>query len=435
MAEFNITMKEVNNVAEAMSFLGRDTRKIYLDQLRYEERVRSIISRVVKDQDKALRDITSELDGCLVETPKVNEKELEDSWNSVPAWFKEDVEKIDSGIQEYHDRHTRDSWWYRRGPHLLAEINRAIDTVAIYVPGGRAAYPSSLLMAAIPARIAGVRRMVVLTPPRSDGTVHPFTLATAHFLGIREVFRVGGAQAIAAAAFGTETVPRVDKVVGPGNLYVTLAKKLLSDVVGIDILAGPSEVVIMAEPPAHLPWLALDLLAQAEHDPFAQAILISTSRDVLTGTYNIIEQKVAHQPLTFERSVPVWLFRVPDRFTAWHISDQLAPEHLEIVYPEGEDAFMSIPRAGAVLMGPTAPVALGDYGFGPNHVIPTRGGCRFSSPLGTDDFYTRSSLIAPGKKDKTPHMELYARLAEAEGFTYHQLSLLARLEIPEGMDT
>lgn len=421
-----IVLKPVEHFQEVAKDLRVDRRALYEDLRNVEEDVRSIIEDVKERGDEALREYTRKFDGCEISDFRVPQEDLEAAWEKAPEDFKKAVMFAASNIRAFHEWQKPESLLLERSVSLLGELARPLQRVGCYVPGGRFSYPSSCLMMAIPAQIAGVREIALFTPPTKDGNVPEETLATAFFLGIREVYRVGGVQAIAAACFGTKTIPPVEKIVGPGNIYVTVAKKILQGIVGIDTLAGPSEVVIIADQYAPSEWIALDLLAQAEHDPLATSVLASPSEALLLAVKRHLEREVLNAPLPQERIAPIFLYQVESLNAAIDLVNFLAPEHVEIMVENPLALLPRLRKGGALFLGPYAPVALGDYGYGPNHVLPTRGNAVFSSPLSVRDFYTVSSFIFPSPQDPSLAYETYATLAAYEGLFFHRRSLLAR---------
>jgi histidinol dehydrogenase len=334
-------------------------------------------------------------------------------------------------IARYHTEARPRSWRItdEHGSELGQEV-RPLDRVGIYVPGGRAAYPSTVLMTAIPARVAGVREIVLVTPPDAEGRVVPTVLAAAHIAGVTEGWRVGGAQAVAALAYGTKSIRRVDKIVGPGNIYVALAKRRVFGDVGIDMVAGPSEVVIVADRSGNAEWLAADLLAQAEHDPMARAVLITDAADVIDRTRGALERRLADLP---RRAIAAEalaangaLILVADLGAGVELANRLAPEHLELAVRDPAAWLARVRHAGAVFLGAHTPEVVGDYVAGPNHVLPTGGTARFSSPLGTEDFVKRSSVIEYTRAGLAAAMPHLTALAQVEGLDAHARAAAAR---------
>jgi histidinol dehydrogenase len=336
-------------------------------------------------------------------------------------------------IERYHSAALSKSWRMtdEHGSVLGQEV-RPLDRVGVYIPGGRAAYPSTVLMTAIPARVAGVREIVLVTPPDADGTVNSTVLAAARVAGVTEGWRIGGAQAVAALAYGTATIRRVDKIVGPGNVYVALAKQRVFGEVGIDMVAGPSEVVVVADAEADAEWVAADLLAQAEHDPMARAVLITDDAALTTRVARALERQLAALP---RRTIAEQALRdngalilVETLDAAVELANRLAPEHLELCVRVSAALLPRVRHAGAVFLGGHTPEVVGDYVAGPNHVLPTGGTARFSSPLSTEDFVKRSSIIeysAPGLAAAAPHLRTLTRL---EGLAGHWLAAERRTE-------
>jgi len=425
MSKTPIVMKPLFSWEELSQNFQLTRQSLYKKLREVEKEVREIIERVMEEGDGALRYYTRKFDGCDIRKWLIEERELQNSWKKMDKSFQETIADIEKRVRSFHQRQKPLSWWEEHSPSLWGERWQPLRSVACYIPGGRFPYPSSLLMTAIPAQIAGVKEIIVLTPPDAQGKVKSEILATAFFLGVKKVYRVGGAQAIAGACFGTSSLPAVDKIVGPGNIYVTAAKKILQGIVGIDTLAGPSEVVIVADETSSPHWLALDLLAQAEHDPLSLSILLSPEEEILLETKRYLERELQNQPLSFSREIPIYLYQVERKEKAWEIVNFLAPEHLEIITKEPEKDCWRIKNAGALFLGPQAPVALGDYGYGPNHVLPTSRGATFSSPLSVRDFGKFSSFIFP-QDSQTLSWEQFSQLAEIEGLYYHRRSLLAR---------
>jgi histidinol dehydrogenase len=334
-------------------------------------------------------------------------------------------------IERYHAAAMPKSWRMtdEHGSSLGQEV-RALDRVGIYIPGGRAAYPSTVLMTAIPARVAGVRDIVLVTPPTADGSVNPVVLAAAHVAGVTEGWRIGGAQAIGALAYGTATVRRVDKIVGPGNVYVALAKTRVFGEVGIDMMAGPSEVVVVADAAADPDWIAADLLAQAEHDPMARAVLVTDAAALLPAVEASLARRLAALPRREIASEALRahgaLILVPHLEAAVEVANRLAPEHLELMVAVPAALLPRVRHAGAVFVGAHTPEVVGDYVAGPNHVLPTGGTARFASPLGTEDFVKRSSVIEYSRSGLAAALPHLGTLSRIEGLQGHGSAAEAR---------
>lgn len=422
-----IVLRPVGSPEEIEKDLRADRCSLYDTLQKVEEDVRKIVEDVKERKDKALQEYTKKFDRCEISDFRVSYKELKEAWEKAPEDFKEAITFAASNIRDFHEKQKPKSCLVERSASLLGEVFRPLQRVGCYIPGGKFAYPSSCLMTVIPAQIAGVKEIALFTPPAEDGNVRRETLAAAFFLGVQEVYRVGGAQAIAAACFGTETIPPVEKIVGPGNIYVTTAKKMLQGIVGIDTLAGPSEVVIVADQRAPSEWIALDLLAQAEHDPLAVSILTSPSEALLMEVKRHLEKELLSAPFSHDRIAPIFLYQVESLDTAVDLVNFLAPEHVEIMVENPLALLPRLRRGGAFFFGPYAPVALGDYGYGPNHVLPTGRSAAFASPLSVRDFYTSSSFIFPLPPDPSLAYEKYATLAFYEGLFFHRRSLLARV--------
>ena len=396
--------------------------------------VTEIVEAVRRQGDGALLELTRRLDRVDVEHMDelcIPRSELAAALSRINSGLRDALGNAIRRIGSYHQRQLLESWEYSEpdGTRLGQKVT-PMDRVGIYVPGGNAAYPSSVLMNAIPAKIAGVAE-VVMTVPTPNNEVNDLVLAAAALTGVDQIFRIGGAQAIAALAYGTQTIPRVDKIVGPGNAYVAAAKKLVFGQVGIDMIAGPSEVLILADDSVNPEWVAMDLLAQAEHDELAQSILLSTSRDVLRQVrcallklLPALERKdIAGAALAGQGA----LIRVQDLDQASRVINRVAPEHLELMIRDPDSILHSIRHAGAIFLGPYSAEALGDYCAGPNHVLPTSGTARFSSPLGVYDFQKRTSLIRCSASRASELAATASALARAESLTAHARSAEYRM--------
>ena len=394
--------------------------------------VESILSRVRGDGDQALMELTQQFDGFVPDPLQVPSEELQRAWDTTPPDLRDALELAHRRIQDFHQRQ-RPLDLEVKGVHgeRLGRRWRPVQAAGLYVPGGRASYPSTVLMNAVPARAAGVERLVMVTPAGSDGTVNRTVLAAAHMAGVREVYRIGGAQAIAALAFGTETIPRVDVISGPGNLYVTLAKKFVYGQVGIDSLAGPSEVLVIADASANVKQVAADLLAQAEHDPLAAAILLTTSSALAEALPAELEQQLQKNPRESicRQSLQQWgLVVVCDNLeTCASLSDRFAPEHLELLVERPRMLADRIQQAGAIFIGPWSPEAVGDYLAGPNHTLPTCGAARYSGALSVETFMRHTSLIEFSREALEATGGAVIELAGSEGLHSHANSVKVRL--------
>jgi histidinol dehydrogenase len=399
-----------------------------------EATVREVIADVRAQGDAALLAYTERFDAHRPAALEVSRGEIADAAKAVKPEAMKALKLAAARITAFHKLQRRkfaSSWSVRTSGALLGEQIRPLERVGIYVPGGLAAYPSTVLMNAIPAKVAGVREIVMVSPWR-DGKPNPATLAAAKLAGVTRIFKIGGAQAIAALAYGTETVPAVDKIVGPGNAYVAAAKRLVFGKVGIDMIAGPTEIAVIADDRADPESVAADLLSQAEHDPLAVPLLLTHSEKLVRG----VEQALERQLATLERRAILkkslsergLIVRTRNPAESIGLSDEFAPEHLSLQVRNAEKLFPKIRHAGAIFMGPWSPVAFGDYLAGPNHVLPTSGTARFSSPLGVADFLKRTSVIGMGRNAFEKLAPVVIRLAELEGLTAHAASVAVRLK-------
>jgi len=398
-------------------------------------RVEEIVSGVRDKGDAALLEFTERFDRVAL-TPgelAVTAGEMEAAEGAVGAATIRALRYAADRIERFHRESAPRSWRMTDalGSRLGQEV-RPLDRVAVYVPGGRAAYPSTVLMTVIPARVAGFKEIVLVSPPSPDKSLNPAVLAAARVAGVTEAYRIGGAQAVAALAYGTETIRRVDKIVGPGNIYVALAKSRVFGDVGIDMIAGPSEVMVVADASADPEWVAADLLAQAEHDPMARAVLLTPSRALIDAVAAAAERQLAALP---RREIAEAALRAHGALVltrsleeAVEVANLLAPEHLELQVADPDALLAQVRNAGAVFLGRYTPEVVGDYVAGPNHVLPTGGTARFASALGTEDFVKRLSVIqyAPaGLRDAGPHV---AELARVEGLDGHGAAAAIRIE-------
>jgi histidinol dehydrogenase len=394
--------------------------------------VLDIIADVRKRGDRALFEWAERLDGAKLESLRVSDEEIEQAVRRADREFIRSLEKAAERIRRFHEKQKERSWFEtEESGAILGQLVRPLQRVGIYVPGGRAVYPSSVLMNAIPARVAGVKEMIMITPPRPDGTIADAVLVAARIAGVTAVFKAGGAQAIAALAFGTESVPAVDKIVGPGNLYVALAKRAVYGQVDIDSIAGPSEIAVVADETAHAGYVAADLLSQAEHDPLASSVLITPSAELAGLVQAEIEQQCdrLERREIAERSIREQgaIVLVRDLDEAFDMANQIAPEHLEIMVREPWNWLGKVKNAGAVFLGSWSSEPVGDYLAGPNHVLPTSGTARFFSPLGVGDFLKRTSVISYTREALQVDGPDVIRLAEAEGLGGHAAAIRIRL--------
>jgi len=397
--------------------------------------VGAIVADVRARGDAALLEYTAKFDRLRVASAaalEIEAAEMQAAFATLPAPEREALETAATRIRRYHERQTMASWSYREadGSELGARVT-PLDRVGVYVPGGKAAYPSSVLMNVIPARVAGVAE-IVMTVPTPDGMRNPLVLAAAHLAGVTRAFTIGGAQAIAALAYGTATVPAVDKICGPGNAYVAAAKRRVFGAVGIDLVAGASEILVIADGTANPDWVAMDLFSQAEHDELAQALLVSPDAALIEAVATSASRLIAEMPRRAIIAASVAnrgaLIRVRDLEAACAIANRVAPEHLELAVAEPAALLPMIRHAGAIFMGHHASEALGDYCAGPNHVLPTGGTARFSSPLGVYDFQKRSSLVGLSPAAARALGPVVATLARGEGLFAHARSAELRCE-------
>jgi histidinol dehydrogenase len=399
----------------------------------YADTVSAIVERVKKDKDEALFSYTLQFDKAEIsaENVRVSQAEIEEAREKVDPKLLAVMEKSMENIREYHQRQVRQSWFSSKPDGtILGQKITALESVGVYVPGGKAAYPSTVLMNIIPAKVAGVERIVMVTPPGKDGKVNPVTLTAAYLAGVTEVYKVGGAQAIAAMAFGTESVPRVNKIVGPGNIFVALAKKAVYGHVSIDSIAGPSEILVLADETANPRYVAADLLSQAEHDELASAILVTTSMELARAVSAEVDKlvKTLSRREILEKSLENYGYLLVARSLdeAIETANEIASEHLEIVTKNPFEVMTKIRNAGAIFIGPYSSEPLGDYFAGPNHVLPTNGTAKFFSPLGVDDYVKKSSIIYYSKEAlEAVHTEIEA-FAESEQLTAHANSIRVR---------
>lgn len=395
--------------------------------------VSEIINNVRENGDKAVYDYTVKFDGKAPEKTEITKDEIEELIKDCEPLFLEAITKAAANIKDFHARQVQQSWLTtKENGVIMGQRVRGLKRVGIYVPGGTAAYPSSVLMNAIPAKLAGVEEVIMVTPPCKDGKPNPNIMAAAKIAGVDRVFLMGGAQAVAALAYGTETVPKVDKIVGPGNIFVATAKKLLYGVVDIDMIAGPSEIFIVADKTANPKFLAADLMSQAEHDRLASSILLTTSDEIAVET----EKEVLRQVEKLSRKDIIEyslsnfgaIIVCSDMTQAVDFANELAPEHLEVCCENPMEYVGKLHNAGSVFLGNYSPEPLGDYFAGPNHVLPTSGTARFFSPLSVDSFVKKSSFIYYTEDALKKDAELIEEFAKKEGLTAHANSITVRFE-------
>jgi len=401
----------------------------------YEDRVAAILQTVKAEKDKAIFDYTKQFDGVEIsaDTIRVTEAEIEEAYEKVDTSLVEIIRKAKDNIKTYHEKQRQYSWFDSKPDGtMLGQKVTALQRVGVYVPGGKAVYPSSVLMNILPAKVAGVDEIVMVTPPGKDGKVNPNTLVAAHEAGADVIYKVGGAQAIAALAYGTESIPKVDKIVGPGNIYVALAKKAVYGHVSIDSIAGPSEILVIADETANPRYVAADLLSQAEHDELASAILVTTSEKLareVSEQVEIFVEELSRTEIMRKSLDNYGYILVADTMEdVIDITNKIASEHLEIMTKNPYDVMMKVRNAGAIFIGEYSSEPLGDYFAGPNHVLPTNGTAKFFSALSVDDFIKKSSIIAYSKEALEVIHEDIEHFAEAEKLTAHANSIKVRFE-------
>lgn len=423
--------------------LTEDTRKDILQNLlkrspnnygEFEGRVNAIIEEVRNNRDQAVFNYTKQFDGADINAGNilVTEEEIAEAYEQVDTTLLAVIRKSLVNIKKYHEKQVQNSWFTTEDGIILGQKVTALATVGVYVPGGKAVYPSSVLMNVLPAKVAGVDRIVMCTPPGKDGKVYPSTLVAAKEAGVDEIYKVGGAQAIAAMAFGTESVPKVDKIVGPGNIYVALAKKAVFGYVSIDSIAGPSEILVLADETANPRYVAADLLSQAEHDEMASAILITTSQKLAEEVSAEIDQFVAElsRKEIIQKSLENYGYiLVADNMEeAIDTVNAIASEHMEIVTADPFHVMTKIRNAGAIFIGEYSSEPLGDYFAGSNHVLPTNGTAKFFSALSVDDFIKKSSIISYSREALEKVHKDIEQFAECEKLTAHANSIRVRFE-------
>ena len=401
----------------------------------YESAVAEIIETVKKGGDEALFSYTEKFDHCKMDAAhiRVTREEIDEAYQKVDADFVEVMKKSAANIRAFHEKQLRNSWFDPKPDGTILGMKiLPIAIAGVYVPGGKAAYPSSVLMNVLPAKVAGVERIIMTTPPGADGKVNPGTLVAAHIAGVDEIYKVGGAQAIAAMAFGTQSIPKVDKITGPGNIFVALAKKACFGYVSIDSIAGPSEILVIADETANPRYVAADLLSQAEQDELASAILITTSKTLADQVSVEVDRFVANlsRREIIEKSLNNYgyILLVDSLDEAADTANEIASEHLEILTKDPFAMMTKIRNAGAIFLGEYSSEPLGDYFAGPNHVLPTNGTARFFSPLNVDDFLKKTSIISYSRPALEKIHQDIECFAENEGLTAHANSIRVRFE-------
>lgn len=393
--------------------------------------VTDILNNVKQNGDDAVREYTLKFDGHIPSKFEISREEIDSSPDKCDRDFILALYKAADNIRDFHARQKQQSWLEpKENGVILGQRIRGLKRVGVYVPGGTAAYPSSVLMNVIPAKIAGVKEIIMVTPPQKDGTANPDILAAAKIAGVDRVFLMGGAQAVAALAYGTQSVPKVDKIVGPGNIFVATAKKLLYGTVDIDMIAGPSEILIVADKSANPKFIAADLMSQAEHDKMASAILLTTSEETANETAKELSRQMQalERRDIIEQSLDDFgaIIVCKDISEAVDFANELAPEHLELAVENPMEYIGRVDNAGSVFLGHYSPEPLGDYFAGPNHVLPTSGTARFFSPLSVDSFIKKSSFIYYTEPALSEAKDDIIKLAETEGLTAHANSIKVR---------
>ena len=399
------------------------------------DRVNDIIDNVRKNGDAAIFDYTKRFDGAEIDASniRVTEEEIQEAYELVDQELLDVIRKALVNIREYHEKQRQYSWFDSKpNGTMLGQKITALATTGVYVPGGKAVYPSSVLMNVVPAKVAGVPKIVMVTPPGKDGKVNPNTLVAAKEAGADEIYKVGGAQAIAALAFGTESIPKVDKIVGPGNIYVALAKKAVYGYVSIDSIAGPSEILVLADETANPRYVAADLLSQAEHDELASAILVTTSRELAEAVSVEVDQFIAElsrkEIMTKSIENYGYILVAESMQDAIDAANDIASEHLEIMTKNPFEVMTKIQNAGAIFIGEYSSEPLGDYFAGPNHILPTNGTAKFFGPLSVDDFVKKSSIIYYSREALGPIHKDIIKFASSEQLTAHANSIKVRFE-------
>ena len=425
--------------------LNEDSKKNILEDLlkrspnnydQYADSVNEILSNVKENGDKAIFDYTKKFDGADInaENILVTKEEIQEAYDSLENKELVDIiRKSLNNIKVYHEKQKQYSWFDSKPDgSLLGQKVTPIARVGVYVPGGKAAYPSSVLMNVIPAKVAGVEEIVMVTPPGKDGKVNPNTLIAANEAGVDKIYKVGGAQAIGALAYGTESIKKVDKIVGPGNNFVALAKKAVFGFVSIDSIAGPSEILVLADETANPKYVAADLLSQAEHDELASAILVTTSEELANEVSKWVDKFVKELSRTeiMEKSLENYgyILVAETMDDAIDAANEIASEHLEILTKNPFDTMTRVKNAGAMFLGEYSSEPLGDYFAGPNHVLPTNGTAKFFSPLSVDDFIKKSSIISFSREALEPMSQDIQKFAKAEGLTAHANSIKVRFD-------
>lgn len=404
-----------------------------LDMESWEEKVKPLIEDVRKTGDRAVRKYTKKFDGADIENFRVSSEEMEEALNSVTPQLKAALETASRNVYLFHAQQmkkSKDFAMVKEEDYVISQRSIPVDAAGLYVPGGQAPYPSTVIMTAVPARIAGVKNIVLITPPGKDGKVHPAILAAAHICKVDTIYKVGGVQGIAALAFGTESIPKVDVIVGPGNAYVTAAKKYLYGRVNIDMVAGPSEIMILADEGAKPSYIAADMMSQAEHDELATSILVAFSQEKIEQVLEELQNQVQDMArketvLTSLRNHGMGIV-VENKEQAVELINLKAPEHCELMVADYQKYIKDIRHAGVLFLGYFTPEPVGDYYAGPNHTLPTSGTARYFSPLGTYTFQKKSNIVYYSPEYLKKHAPMIELLAESEGFIAHKNAVSIR---------
>lgn len=400
----------------------------------YSDKVQVIVDDVKENKDKALLEYTEKFDGVKLCSDEllVTKEEIEEAYTKVDEKLIEIIRKSKANIEKFHEKQKQKSWFDTEDGILLGQKVTALEKAGVYVPGGRAVYPSSVLMNVIPAKVAGVDNIIMTTPPGKDGKVYPVTLVAANEAGVDKIYKVGGAQAIAALAYGTETIPKVDKIVGPGNIYVALAKRSVYGHVSIDSIAGPSEILVLADEGANPKFVAADLLSQAEHDPLASAILVTTSEELAIKVEAEIDKfvkQLSRKEILLQSLENYGYILIGENMDdCIETVNEIASEHLELMTKDPYETMTKIRNAGAIFLGEYSSEPLGDYFAGPNHVLPTNGTAKFFSALSVDDFMKKSSIISYSREALEAISQDIIDFANAEQLTAHANSIKVRFE-------
>ena len=428
-------IKIIESVEAKQAFLNQLEVRGNMDTGEYALAAKKIVDRVRHEKDAALFEYTGMWDCAMIhgKNVKVSVEEMKAAYENLEPDLQDAITLSAARIENFHQKQKQNTWIdVKESGEILGQRVTPLEKVGVYVPGGKAAYPSSVLMNVIPAKVAGVERIVMVTPASKTGELPQEVLAAAYIAGVTEAYKIGGAQAIAALAFGTETIPKVDKIVGPGNIYVTLAKREVFGYVNIDSIAGPSEILIVADESANPTFVAADLLSQAEHDELASAVLITTSKELACAVNNEVTRFYETMPrkeiLSASLKNYCAIFIEDSIESACELANTIAPEHLELAVSAPFEVLTRIKNAGAIFLGHYTPEPVGDYIAGPNHVLPTNGTARFFSPLGVDDFIKKSSILSFTREALMPIGKPIVRFAESERLFAHALSVQVRLD-------